>query len=184
MGDVFTIDTTRSLDSELANATIMGGEPAVRLTGGGVRPLDVSSDSMADAIVVHERAGDWNERYEFEYISYSDLYTYEPAGNKADEDFDDRVPLYPLTKKDVVRFPSVEDTSATEPTYEENEPVGFSDIDGRPRLVPDGYTTGGTTYGDGDAGDWVRAGVVDNLPVHKTKKTGYNELIPVRVTNV
>jgi hypothetical protein len=183
MGDVFSVDTQRSLDSELADASIKAGEPAVRAVGGGVSPLDVTSDTTVDALVVHERAADSNARYEFEYTSYDDLYTYEPAGNKSDEDYDDRVPLLPLTKKDHIRTYAIEDTSVTEPTYEENDEVGFIDLGNGPRLVPAGYSTGGTQYGDGGTGDFVSIGVVDNLPTHKTQKRGYDILVPVRVEN-
>lgn len=182
MGDVFTVDTARSLDSELANASIKAGEPAVRLSGGGVEPLDVANDTEVDALVVYERAADSNSRYEFEYTSYSDLYTYEPAANKSDEDYDDRVPLLPLTKKDHIRTYSIEDTSATEPSFSENDEVGFIDLGNGPRLVPAGYTTGGTQYGDGGTGDYVAIGVVDKLHTHQNFDTAYDELIPVRVT--
>lgn len=181
MADIYSVDTLRSLDSEPANSNIKEGEPAVRLDGGGVDPLDVSTDTEIDALVVHEREGDANPRYETDYVSYSELYTYKPAGNKSDEDFDDRVPLLPLQPNDVVRTYSIEDETVDEPTFTENDLVGFIDLGNGPRLVPSGYTDGdGNTYSESDTGDFVAFGYVDKLPTHKTQRSGYGELIPVR----
>lgn len=183
MADFISVDTTHSLDSELANSNIKEGEPAVRASGGGVDPLDVTNDVDIDHIVVHQRTGDHNLRYDTDYQSYSELYTYKPAGNKPDEDYDDRVPLRPLAEHDVVRTIAVEDTGETEPTFSENELVGFVDLGNGPRLVPDEYSTGGTTYSEDAAGDFVAFGYVDKLPDHKTQRSGYGELIPVRVAD-
>lgn len=183
MADIYSVDTLRSLDSEPANSNIKEGEPCVRSSGGGVDPIDTSNDPDIDYLAVHQRTGDHTSRYETDYVSYADLYTYKPAGNKSDEDFDDRVPLRPLSEHDVIRTYSVEDTNATEPTFTENEKVGFVDLGNGPRLAPDGYTTGGTTYGEGNTGDFVNLGYVDKLSDHKDKRTGYNELIPVRVAD-
>lgn len=180
--DFIAVDTLRSYDSEPANSNISVGEPAVRLVGGGVDPLDPSSDTEIDFIVGYNPVGDHVERYETDYTSYGDLYVYKPAGNKSDEDFDDLVTaLIPLTDKDVVRAISIEDTTVTEPTFEENEVVGFVDLGNGPRLAPDNYTDGnGNTYGEDDAGDFVAFGRVDKLPDHKTQRSGYGELVPVR----
>lgn len=181
--DFVAVDTARSYDSEPASENIEVTEPAVRLSGGGVRPLDVVNDTEIDYIVGYDRVGDHVERYETDYVSYTDLYTYKPAANKADEDYDDIVTaLIPLVDKDVVRPTSLEDTSETEPTFTENDEVGFVDFGNGPRLVEAGYTdSAGTVYGDGGTGDFVSFGRVDKLPSHKTQRSGYGELIPVRV---
>jgi hypothetical protein len=180
--DYIAVDTLRSYDSEPANSNIKVGEPAVRLSGGGVDPLDPSSDTEVNYVVGYDREGDHNERYDTDYSSYTELYTYKPSGNKSDEDWDDRVTaLIPLTDKDVVRFISVQDTGETEPTFGENNKVGFVDLGNGPRLVESGYSTGGTTYSESDAGDFVAVGYVDELPTHKTQRTGYGKLIPVRI---
>lgn len=182
MADFIGVDTIRSTDSELANSTIKVGEPATRISGGGVDPLDTANDTEVDFVVAHARSGDHNERYETDFATYADLYTYEPAANKADEDWDDRVPLQPVTDKDVVRSLSIEDDTQPEPSFANNEVVGFIDLGNGPRLVPEGYTdSGGTQYGNGGTGDFVAFGEVDVQSPKKTTKTGYGQYIPVRV---
>lgn len=180
--DFIAVDTVRSYDSEEAAETIQVGEPAIRIDGGGVRPLDVANDSDVEYVVGYARTGDHVERYETDYTSYGDLYTYEPASNKADEDWDDLVEhLIPVVDKDVVRHLSIEDETEPEPTFENNNTVGFVDFGNGPRLVPAGYTdSGGTQYGDGGAGDFVTVGEVDVQSPFKTIRGGYGEYIPVR----
>ena len=183
MADYVSIDTLRSLDSEPANSTIKEAEPAVRLSGGGVRPLDVVNDTEIDYLVVHQRTGAHNLRYETDFQAYGDLYTYQPASAKADEDFDDRVPLLPLTKHDHVRVISIEDDTEPEPTFTQGDLVGFVDFGNGPRLVPSGYTdSASTTYSEAGAGDFVAFGHVDKVSAveHKTSFSGHGELIPVR----
>lgn len=183
MADIFCVDTIRSIDSEVASSNIEGGEPAVRLSDdGGVRPLDVANDSApVHYAVAHWREADWNLEFRTDYTSYSALYTYKPAANKSDEDWDDRVPLQPLMDKDVFRFQTIEDTSATAPSIEENDEVGFIDLGNGPRLVQSGYTNGGTTYSSSGAGNFVSVGVADELAPYKSIETNYGELVPVRM---
>lgn len=182
MADIFSVDTARSLDSELVTEAIKEGEPVTRASGGGLNLLDVTSDTEVDYLCVHQRTGDHNPRYDTEYESYSDLYTYEPASAKANESFDDRAPILPLVDKDVVRSYSIEDDTEPSPSFTENDEVGYVDFGNGPRLVPAGYTdSGGTVYGDGGTGDFVSFGNVDRLPDHKKGIDGFGELVPVRV---
>jgi len=184
--DIFCVDTHRSLDSELVTEDIKEGEPVVRLEGGGLRLLDPAADDDVHFLVVHQRDGDHNPRYDNRYQSYEDLYTYQPEANKdggeAADTFDDRAPIVPLVNNDVVRSYLIEDDSQPEPSIEENVEVGYVDLGNGPRLVESGYTDdGGTQYGDGGPGEYVPIGVVDRLP-HQTDHVGdYGELIPVRV---
>lgn len=180
--DFIAVDTQRSYDSASAKAAVEVGTPVVRETD-GVRPLDVSSDSGVEDFLGYAAEADHNLRYEHEFGSYSDLYTYEPASAKPDEDYDDLVEgIIPLMPKDVVRAKTIEDTSEPEPSFEEGEEVGFIDLGNGPRLVPAGYTDNGATqYGNGGGGDFVSFGVVDVQAEHKVSRSGYNELIPVRV---
>jgi hypothetical protein len=179
--DIFGVDTHRSTDSELVTEDIKEGEPVVRQSGGGLRLLDVASDSEVDYLVVHERDGDHNPRYDNTYESYSDLYTYQPASNK-DDDFDDRAPIVGLVDKDLVRSYAIEDDAEPAPSFTENDEVGYVDLGNGPRLVEAGYTdSGGTQYGDGGTGDFVAVGVVDRLPHHTNHINDHGELVPVRV---
>ena len=184
--DIFSVDTHRSLDSELVTEDIKEGEPVVRLEGGGLRLLDPANDDDVHFLVVHQRDGDHNPRYDNRYQSYEDLFTYQPAANKdggeSSDTFDDRAPILPLVNNDVVRSYLIEDESQPEPSIEENVEVGYVDLGNGPRLVEAGYTDGGgTQYGDGGAGDYVPIGVVDRLPHHTNHLGDYGELIPVRV---
>jgi len=187
MSDIFCVDTIRSIDSEHAAEEIQGGEPAVRLAGdGGVRPLDVTSDAEVHYAVAHFREADWNLRYETDYVSYPNLYTYKPesakTGDQADEDWDDRVPLQPLVDKDVFRFQTIEDDTEPAPSIDENDTVGFVDLGNGPRLVEAGYTDSGSTqYGDGGTGDFVAVGRADELEAHASIASDHGELVPVRV---
>jgi len=177
MADFIAVDTDRSLDSEVADEPIKAGDPVVRKTGGGLRTLDPSSDTEVEYIAAYDRFGDHVQRYETDFTSYGDLYTYE-AG--------DRVPLIPIVDKDVVRSLSVEDTSVAEPTFSANEIVGFISATNGPRLVVEGYTADfdgdGTTTTYNESNDnFVPLGEVDIRAPKKTQRSGYGEYIPARV---
>jgi len=184
MADTFRVDTLRSLDSEVVNETIKEGEPVVRTAGGGLRLLDPASDEDVKHLVVHQRAGDHNERHQYDYTNYDDLYTYEPAAQDADDEYDDRAPILPLAEHDVVRSYSIEDTTMTEPVFEANTTVGFIAAPNGPRLVEEGYTDdfsgSSTTYNEAN-GNFVTLGSVDKRPVHRSKDDAYDELVSVRV---
>lgn len=184
MSDFIAVDTLRSYDSEGATEDIRVGEPVTRADGGGAVLLDASSDSEVDYVAGYERYGDQVEEYPTDYTSYSELYTYKPASNKSDEGWDDDVPIIPLTDKDVVRALSIEDESTTEPTFTENDVVGFINAPNGPRLVPEGYTDdfsgASTTYNEAN-GNFVPLGGVDVQAPHKSTRGGHGELIPVRV---
>jgi len=186
MADIIAVDTARSNDSELVDENIKVGEPAVRKSGGGLRQLDASSDTDVDYIVLYEREGDHVLEYETDFVSYSELYTYKPASNKPDEDWDDRAVLLPLTEKDVVRALTPEDETLSEPTFTNNDVVGFINAPNGPRLVPDGYTDdfsgASTTYTESN-GNFVKLGEVDVQAPFKTIRGGYGEYIGVRVTD-
>lgn len=184
MSDFIAVDTLRSYDSETVDENIKAGEPVVRKSGGGLRLLDPASDEEVDYLVGYERMGDHIEEYPTDYTSYSDLYTYKPASNKTDEDWDDRAPLLALTDKDVVRCLSIEDETATEPTFSNNDVVGFIAAPNGPRLVPEGYTDDfsgtSTTYNETN-GNFIAIGEVDVQSPFKTTRGGFGEYIAVRV---
>jgi hypothetical protein len=184
--DIFCVDTHRSLDSEVVTEDIKEGEPVSRIEGGGIRLFDTANDDEVNFLVVHERDGDHNPRYDNRYQSYEDLYTYQPEANKdggeAADTFDDRAPILPLVNNDVVRSYLIEDESQPEPSIEENAEVGYVDFGNGPRLVEEGYEdSGGTTYGNAGPGDYVPLGYVDRLPSRTDHVGDYGELIPVRV---
>lgn len=190
MSDFIAVDTIRSYDSEEVTESIKAGEPVVRQSGdGGARLLDPASDEDVDWLAGYERTGDHLERYPTDYTSYEDLYTYKPASAKdadVNEDWDDRAPLIPLADKDVVRCLTPTDSSLTEPTFEENDTVGFIAAPNGPRLVPEGYTDdfSGTSTTYEEANDnFVTLGKVDIQAPFKTIRSGYGEYIPVRVTD-
>jgi hypothetical protein len=162
----------RPFQSGIAQEDIHVGTIISR-TGSGQVSLVDNNDSVADALALAPRRGDYiaeedDETTTFEYLASEN----------------DRVPYADLNEAGaVLKARTISDNSTDPaPSITDGTVVGVAlkDDDAfRGRLVEEGYTdNGGTKYGDGGAGSFVTVG-----EVYRDDSDGYDEAVRFVVDN-
>ena len=178
MGLKFVHEAKANLQrSEVGTGPIAEGEFVVEQSDGTVRPFDPANDSLPHGIVVHYAEGDSIAEHDEDYFAnYDDLWTYAAGEN-----------LYwnPLSDVDRIMPKAIAEQSnpsSSEPDFGEGKVIGVVALgSGETRVVPEGYTYDGVTYGESGAGDFVSVGRMEDYPQNLRIQTAYDQRIPIRL---
>lgn len=161
--------------SEVATGeTIKEGELIYSIGDGTFRRADPANGELPTGIVVHYPEGDAIQENEYDYVAYSDLWTYEEGENFY---------YQPLESVDQIRPRTLSDNGTDPaPSLSVEETLGYVTINGETEIVESGYTDdAGTTYSESGAGDFVALGRLDKYPQEVRIQGAFDQRVPIRL---
>lgn len=180
MANIHAREADKSNVSEEPTESLAPGDIVTRESGGGAHKTDPGSDDDWDGIVLHLEGGDHIADHERDYRSSLDDFTYDPVSQDSYEDTINLAPIQLQEDGAVFRPYAQQDDSEPAPSIQRLDTVGVITLNGSQQIVEDGYTdNGGTTYGDGNTGDFLALGEAE-VPANETFDSR-DKRVPIRV---